>query len=361
MEDTMDVYDQLRETLDKHPSGAPDGPNIHEILSTLFTQEEAQIASNMTFRPKPVEFIAQRAGVTADEAHEHLERLADKGLVFAREKDGEWGYALVPIMPGVFEFPYMKGVRTGDLDRLAELWETYLMVHVRELAEIGKPIARVVPIQEEVENEPKVLTYEMVYKLIDDAKVVGLAHCACRTAFAHCDGPLEACMLFDETCKFLVERGFGRYVEKDEMKKLLREFDKQGLVHNVNNSQDKLQFICNCCPCCCGFMRVAKAIDKPALLATSGFVAKVDEELCSGCAVCEERCPMDAIEIVDDVPVINEDRCIGCALCVTGCDTDAMELARREVVPQTPATMPEWGVDVLKAQGKLDEFIELLK
>ena len=357
----MDVYEELRQRLDKHPSGAPDGPGIHEILSILFTPEEARVACGMTFRPKAAEFIAKRAGVSVEEAGERLESLADKGLLFAREKDGEWGYALIPIMPGVFEFPYMKGAKDGKLARLAELWETYLMVHARELADTGKPMMRVVAIQEEVENEPRVLTYEMVDKLIDDAKVVGLAHCACRTAFAHCDGPLEACMLFDETCKFLVDRGFARYIEKDEMKKLLREFDAKGLVHNVNNSQDKLQFICNCCSCCCGFLRVTKAIRKPAFLATSGFIAKVDEDLCSGCAVCEDRCPMDAIEVVDDVPVIDEDRCIGCALCVTGCDTDAMEMVRREVVPETPATMPEWGIGVLKAQGKLEEFVELLK
>jgi Pyruvate/2-oxoacid:ferredoxin oxidoreductase delta subunit len=279
--------------------------------------------------------------------------------VYVREKDGEWGYALLPIMPGIFEFPYMKGVRDEKLSRLAGLWETYLMTHAREMADAGGAIARVVAIQEEIENEPRVLTYEMVDRLIDDAKVVGLSHCACRTAFAHCDAPLEACMLFDDTCTYLVERGFARYISKDEMKRLLREFDEMGLVHNVNNSQDKLQFICNCCSCCCGFMRVTREIGKAHFLATSGFLARVDEELCTGCAVCEDRCPMDAIEIVDDLPVIDEDRCLGCALCATGCDTDAVEMARREVIPQTPETMPELGIDVLKKRGKLEEFIEL--
>ena len=297
----------------------------------------------------------------ADEARARLESLADKGMVYAREKNGEWGYSLLPIMPGIFEFPYMKGVRDETLTRLAGLWESYLVSHAKEMIDAGRPFARVVAIQEEVENDPRVLTYEMVDTLIDEAEVVGLSHCACRTAFAHCDGPLEACMLFDDTCTYLVDRGYARYITKDEMKKLLREFDEKGLVHNVNNSQDKLQFICNCCSCCCGFLRVTREVKAPYFLATSGFMARLDEELCTGCAVCEDRCPMDAIEMVDELPVIDQDRCIGCALCVTGCDTGAMEMKRREEMPETPATMPELGIEVLRNRGKLDEFIELLQ
>ena len=45
-----------------------------------------------------------------EQEHEkHLESLADKGVVFAREKDGEWGYAHVNTFH-LFENPYRKGV-----------------------------------------------------------------------------------------------------------------------------------------------------------------------------------------------------------------------------------------------------------
>ena len=39
--------------------------------------------------------IACRTGVAPEVAEKRLESLADKGVVFAREKDGEWGYAHV--------------------------------------------------------------------------------------------------------------------------------------------------------------------------------------------------------------------------------------------------------------------------
>jgi Fe-S-cluster-containing hydrogenase component 2 len=70
---------------------------------------------------------------------------------------------------------------------------------------------------------------------------------------------------------------------------------------------------------------------------------------------------MDAIEMVDDVPVINEARCIGCALCVTGCGTDALELARRDDALTVPGSMSEMAVEVLERRGKLKEFIDLHK
>jgi NAD-dependent dihydropyrimidine dehydrogenase PreA subunit len=354
-----DIYEQLRLHLDKHPTGAPEAPEILEILATFFPPEEAKVAIGCGFLPRPTPDIARRAGVSVEEANVALEAMADKGLVFAREKEGAWGYALLPIMPGIFEFPYMKGVRDETLTRLAGLWESYLLRLAEGMDSAEIPFARVIPIQEEVENEPQVLTCEKVYELIENASVVGLSHCACRTAFSNCDGPLEACMVFEETCTYLVDRGYARYITKDEMKQLLREFDAAGLVHNVNNSADKLQFVCNCCPCCCGFLRGVKELNVPNFLATSGFLARVDEGLCSGCAVCEERCPMDAIEMVDDVPVVDLDRCIGCALCVTGCDTGAMELVRREAAPEVPASMREMAVEVLRRKGKLEEFIEI--
>ena len=96
-------------------SGAPEAPEIIEILSELFTPEEARIATVTPFMPQSPDVIAGRVGIVADEGKALLESLADKGLVYAREKDGQWGYALLPIMPGIFEFPYMKGPKDDKL------------------------------------------------------------------------------------------------------------------------------------------------------------------------------------------------------------------------------------------------------
>jgi Na+-translocating ferredoxin:NAD+ oxidoreductase subunit B len=355
------VYEKLRQHLDKHPSGAPESPEIIEILSELFTPDEARVASVTPFMPQTTASIAGKSGFGETEVKKRLESLADKGLVYSREKEGEWGYALLPIMPGIFEFPYMKVPKDEKMKRLSGLWERYLLNHAKSISDAGTPFARVIAIQEEVEDEPRVLTYEKVYELIDEAKVTGIAICACRNAFENCKAPLEACMLFDDTCTYLVERGYARYISKEEMKEKLREFDDIGLVHNVNNSQDKLQFICNCCPCCCGFLRSVIELEVPSFLASSGFLPLLEEDRCTGCAICEERCPVGAVEVVDELPVIDVKRCIGCGLCVTGCTSDALELVRREDAPATPASVKEMGLESLRRKGKLEEFLEVLR
>ncbi|HEY5502357.1 MAG TPA: 4Fe-4S binding protein [Candidatus Anoxymicrobiaceae bacterium] len=356
-----DAYEQLRQNLDTHVSGCPPAPEIDEILRILFSADEALLATGLTFMPHTADEVAEKAGVPTQGAGEVLERLADRGVATSRDKAGVRIYTLLPIMPGLFELPYMKGEKNEMNQRLAPLWQRYMPILGAQLGVPEMAISRIVPIQEEVENEPGVLTYEMLYGLIDNARVVGIAHCACREAEEKCDAEREACMVFDTQCDMLVERGFARYLTKDEMKEKLREFDKAGLVHNVNNSQDKLQFICNCCRCCCGFLRSVAQLNLTGFLATSGFLPSLAEDDCSGCAVCEDRCPVSAIELVDELPAIDEARCIGCGLCVTGCDTGALALVRREVVPETPLSMKEMGVESLRRKGTLEDFLKVLK
>ncbi len=358
---SSDVYEELRKLVDCHISGCPPAPEIDHILRILFTPEEAAVALGLGFKPETAEDIASRTGTDVQNARDRLEALANKGLVFTRDKEGRRGYAIVPVMPGLFEFPFMKGVHNPELDRLAQLWKGYFPILSRGFGVPGTSFSRIVPIQEEIDNRPGVLTYEKVYELIDRAKVTGIAHCACRGSEQACDAPREACMLFDETCAFLVERGFARHLTKEEMKAKLREFDEAGLVHQVNNSQDRLTFVCNCCPCCCGLLRSLTEFGNKNVLTASAYVPKVDISLCAGCATCaDERCPMGAVKIVDEFAVITADRCIGCGLCVTGCPNQALTLERRREVPVPPESRGEMGMRILKAQGKLDGFTKLM-
>lgn len=55
----MEIYERLREILDAHPSGAPKSKAFEEILRILFTQEEAAVAVQMSFKDKDLTDIAQ--------------------------------------------------------------------------------------------------------------------------------------------------------------------------------------------------------------------------------------------------------------------------------------------------------------
>lgn len=54
--------------------------------------------------------------------------------------------------------------------------------------------------------------------------------------------------------------------------------------------------------------------------------AKVDVEICTGCESCVDSCPVEAIEIQDDVAVVDEETCTDCGACVDVCPVEAISL-----------------------------------
>jgi heterodisulfide reductase subunit A-like polyferredoxin len=57
------------------------------------------------------------------------------------------------------------------------------------------------------------------------------------------------------------------------------------------------------------------------------MAAKVDKEVCTGCADCAEACPNESIKVVDQIAVVDEELCIDCSACVDACTSHAVALA----------------------------------
>ena len=56
------------------------------------------------------------------------------------------------------------------------------------------------------------------------------------------------------------------------------------------------------------------------------MAVKVDAQTCTGCGICIDVCPLEAISLNDDKAVIDEDECTECGLCVDECPNDAISL-----------------------------------
>jgi ferredoxin len=56
------------------------------------------------------------------------------------------------------------------------------------------------------------------------------------------------------------------------------------------------------------------------------MAAKVDKEKCTGCGICVDECPVEAIKLVDDKAVVDEDACTECGQCVDACPNEAIKL-----------------------------------
>jgi electron transport complex protein RnfB len=359
----MDNYERFREILHRHPSGAPQSGAFDEILRILFTPEDVEVALGMVFVPRGVQEIAENAGVPAHVVRERCESMANKGVVFSRQKDGEMGYALLPTVPGLFEFPFMTGGGTAMHDRLGKLWMEYHHEALgHEFAGSKTPLTRVIPIERALDFSLEVLPYEVISAMLDRATSFGLSLCACRVSVGGCDKPRDVCLTFDAFATYLVDRKLAQEITQDEAKSVLARAEEAGLVHTTNNSQDRLTFICNCCTCCCTVLRGLTKLNNPNAFARSRWRAGVDPELCTGCSVCEEdRCPMSAISVVEDVAHVDLERCIGCGLCATGCEAGAINMVPREQAPDTPKTISEMGLTVAGEKGRLEQFIEVMR
>lgn len=358
----MNEYEKLREVLDQHLAGAPPSKTFDEILRILFTPEEVTVALGLNFAPRGVEEIARAAGVTVEEARQRCESMADKGIVFSRTKDGERGYSLLPTIPGLYEFPFMKGGGTPMHEKLAKLWEEYHQEALgNSFAGSETPITRVIPVEQTLEARAEVLPFEVISGMLEKNETFALAQCACRVSIKACDKPLEVCLIFDKTGRYLIERGFAREITREEALEVVRRSEEAGLVHTTNNSQDRLTLICNCCPCCCTILRGLTRLENPHAFATSRWSARVNAEECTACGLCEDdRCPVDAIKVVEDAAVVNADRCIGCGLCAGVCVPGAITMAPRKTPPETPATAAEMGIRVMTEKGRLEQFMKLI-
>ena len=68
-------------------------------------------------------------------------------------------------------------------------------------------------------------------------------------------------------------------------------------------------------------------LSKPQLF-HDPIVATVDQQLCSGCKVCQSLCPYGAIQFDEEkkVSVIKEILCQGCGTCASACPSQALTL-----------------------------------
>jgi NAD-dependent dihydropyrimidine dehydrogenase PreA subunit len=56
------------------------------------------------------------------------------------------------------------------------------------------------------------------------------------------------------------------------------------------------------------------------------MTAIVDPDKCTGCESCVDACPLDAIEMQDDIAVVDEETCSDCGSCVDACPAEAITL-----------------------------------
>ena len=67
----------------------------------------------------------------------------------------------------------------------------------------------------------------------------------------------------------------------------------------------------------------------------------VDEARCTGCGLCTDVCPTEAIALVDGRVRVDEELCTGCEACVNACPEGAIQpVVQGELIPAPKRTAP---------------------
>ena len=236
---------------------------------------------------------------------------------------------------------YMRVAIRHVIPRLRPLGRRWLAdryhakVLTPELARAVITIERDIPLR----DLEQVIPYATARSIVLQGPLdIAVYECACRQARPNPCRPTQVCLVVGQPfVDFVLEHNprSSRRIGQAEALELLRAEHDRGHVHTAwfkDACLGRFYAICNCCQCCCVGMEAMRTYGVP-LLASSGYVAGVDEGRCNGCGACARACPFGAVSMngaLNSGAAIAWEACMGCGVCIERCPAGALALVRDE-------------------------------
>ena len=181
-----------------------------------------------------------------------------------------------------------------------------------------------------------------------------------------CEAPQDICMTFNSSAESLIKHGHARKIDTIEAHDLLQKAYENNLVQFGENVQNRVNFICNCCGCCCEAMIAARKFSHLNPVHTTNFIPVINEAECNGCGKCVNVCPVEAMTLVSannpkypkmKLAKLDEDRCLGCGICVRVCNDGKIILESRHERVLTPVDGTHRVVLMAIERGQLQNLL----
>jgi ferredoxin len=272
-------------------------------------------------------------------------------------------YRILPLLlVGLMEYRFMVEL-TGSPEekRLAELFEK-LLAELRDqiksnydtlsplfnhapavdrtvparVAEDGRPI-KIIPIGKTLAvGEEVVVPSQTVEEIINKFDDIAVGYCFCRQRRSLLGDPCRTaaptlnCFTFGKSARHTAAQGFAKKVTKQQALEIMQTAEKAGLIHKAfhpgSRESSPETSICNCCKDCCDTLELWRNGTLP-LINSTFYLSVIDPQLCTGCGICVERCPTDAISLTEaGWAQRDENACLGCGVCSRFCPEEAIAL-----------------------------------
>jgi len=321
--------------------GAPVSRRFLSILEEMLTPDEAKICLEL-YVPATCKELTGILGDDEKSLSKKLGSLVDRGILTR----GKTQYAFHTTLLGFHHDVADTGVHTGPhamSQKVKDLWADFFYNEwsvnwtnmASERKKAGGHGIMITPAIGALELSPnispeQILPQENWKMQIQAAKRRIVAPCGCRILWGKCDHPIMTCFaVFDNSRGEYYLNQPGRLLKEvslEETLDIVRANEEAGLIH---------WGVCYCCKDACEMLYSYTKADRLDLVEPNRYEATVDEELCTGCQDCIEKCPFDAIEMQKTAnskklkaQIISEN-CKGCGVCIVGCKQKAM---RYEIV-----------------------------
>lgn len=367
MEKNEQVYIKLQRHLDSQAVGFPATKSGSEIriLKHIFSPQEAEIATCLTYKPEPIEMVFERARYlveSPEKLSELLDRIGKKGGIELKIKGGKRLYCNAPLVVGMYEF--QLGKLTPEFIKDFDEYTSGKKFGI-EFISTKLPQMRTIPIARSIQPQHNVSTFDELTMLLQQAEApFAVFECICRQKKTLLGKPCqiterkETCLAVGSMAQAALRMGMGKEITLDESMSILEQNQKQGLVLQPSNTE-KAEFICSCCGCCCGMLGMHKNLPKPLDFWASNFYAVVDTDTCDGCGNCEKRCQVGAASVSEKKQIASVDlnRCIGCGVCIPTCPQKAISLQKKPTEVRPPQTKEDlYDIIMSHKKGRLGKL-----
>lgn len=299
---------ELANSISNIPNDSPeafveDDAPVQLLKSMGVDDTLAEVALLCTRNPETVEQIAERNQVPADEIRDQIVELGEIGVLFFEDKeDGQRYYNRVPWAPGICEHCLTKpSMRNMEVAKYFDMTGFKSGVKGAAKAPVGAGFMRVIPIGRSIDAQTKTVSYEEVQTYLDQSDYYSVTVCACRTSKKLLGEPCEhqiedRCIQIGAEAEYYVKTGRARRITREEAEQILRDAEREGLVHEIFNNEgvNKSTFICNCCGCSCSVLCRVSLMRCPDYV-RSNFVAEINPDNCVACGACVESCNANAL------------------------------------------------------------------